>query len=56
MSDSNPGKQHQNLATDDAARLAELIKQQKLTDSLQFLQERGICSKEAQIFLLSSIG
>ena len=44
------------LTADDAAKLANLIKQQRLTDWLQFLQERGIVSEEALVFLLSAIG
>jgi hypothetical protein len=55
-SDWNSEKQQHNQAASSAARLAELIKQQSLTDSIQFLEQRGICSEEAQVFLLSAIG
>ncbi len=37
-------------------RLRRLRKQNNLTDSLNFLESRGIVSQEAQIFLLNELG
>jgi hypothetical protein len=44
------------LTCDDAAKLANLIKRKRLTPAIEFLEQRGICSEEAQVFLLSAIG
>jgi hypothetical protein len=44
------------LNADDAAKLADLIKRKRLTPSIEFLEERGIVSEQAQLFLLTAIG
>lgn len=43
-------------APDALEILVNLIRQQRFTDSIQLLEERGIVTEQAQLFLLTAIG
>lgn len=43
------------LDASDAAQLASLIQKRRLTDAIEFLEERGLISEQAQVFLLTAI-
>jgi hypothetical protein len=40
----------------EASLLAKLIQKRQLTESIEFLEQRGILNQQVQVFLLSAIG